>query len=492
MKKFVLAIISLLFYANVSHSALWIKIGLEDKTVSSVACNSQNGNIYAVADNLLYLSENDGLDWTLLNLDVNQPWVHVYRVLVDAKGRIYAGTNNGIYCSDNADHSFRAINTGLPHPPNVTAICCPDINSLAIGTNAGVFISDKDSIQWTAFNRNLPERTPNQLLCHRERFYLATNSGIYVSPTDSAHWEQCFFNVARDLAAQDAVIYAATHISGSDYDQLGALYQSSNSGSSWERLSPNEGNVGGHAVFCDENRIWLGTHGGGGLYSPDRGAYWETLNLGPWFTALTFAQRGSALLTGTEFYKHIDDSGGLYIQYNVFSSNRQEIPFPEFITCPGAYNNRLYVELSIPANSKVYYSLDGGTPDSSSLLYLEPIKVDSTTLIKVIAIYEDKTTSIVNPGLFKIGKETGLKAIPELDHAALPYPNPCSDFINLTVPDVNANISVINLTGQVVYSDQAVQSGNYRLPVHALKPGLYILQLRTAAGKKDWKFIRQP
>ena len=85
------------------------------------------------------------------------------------------------------------------------------------------------------------------------------------------------------------------------------------------------------------------------MYSPDRGAYWETLNLGPWFTALTFAQRGSALLTGTEFYKHIDDSGGLYIQYNVFSSNRQEIPFPEFITCPGAYNNRLYVELSIPA-----------------------------------------------------------------------------------------------------------------------------------------------
>ena len=147
MKKIVLAIISLLFYANVSHSALWIKIGLEDKTVSSVACNSQNGNIYAVADNLLYLSEIDGLDWTLLNLDVNQPWVHVYRVLVDAKGRIYAGTNNGIYCSDNADHSFRAINTGLPHPPNVTAICCPDINSLAIGTNAGFLFPTK-----TAYN----------------------------------------------------------------------------------------------------------------------------------------------------------------------------------------------------------------------------------------------------------------------------------------------------------------------------------------------------
>lgn len=494
MKKTALLVISLLLYASGSQSAQWIKIGLKDKTITSLACDPQNGSIYAVAEGLLYLSEKDGLDWTLLKID--ETLATVMKVQLDAEGYIYVGTNRGIFRSHNQDRSFRAINTGLPkysaNYPAVSAICCLD-SSLAIGTSAGVFVSDKDSIQWTAFNRNLPSETPNQLLCHRERLFLAANSGIYTSPLDSAQWEQCFFDCAKDLAARDSVIYAATQISGSDIDKLGALYQSSNSGSSWERTSPPYGNLSGQAVFCDENRLWVGTYyGWGGLYSPDRGAHWDTLGLEPWFTALAFAQRGSALLTGTEFYGHVDNSGGLYIQYNVFSNNGQDSPFPEFITCPGTYDSSLFVELNIPADSKVYYSLDGSTPDSSSLLYSEPITVDSTTLIKVIAIYEDQTASIVNQGLFRIGKETGLRAISEMDRVALPYPNPCSDFLNLTVPDDQAYISVVNLAGQIVYSEQDVQTGSYRLPVHTLKPGLYMLKLSSAAKTENWKFIVQP
>lgn len=494
MKKTALLVISLLLYASGSQSAQWIKIGLKDKTITSLACDPQNGSIYAVAEGLLYLSEKDGLDWTLLKID--ETLATVMKVQLDAEGYIYVGTNRGIFRSHNQDRSFRAINTGLPkysaNYPAVSAICCLD-SSLAIGTSAGVFVSDKDSILWTAFNRNLPSETPNQLLCHRERLFLAANSGIYTSPLDSAQWEQCFFDCAKDLAARDSVIYAATQISGSDIDKLGALYQSSNSGSSWERLSPGEGAISGQAVFCDENRIWLGTfYGGGGLYSPNRGINWETLDFDPWFTARAFAQRASALLAGTEFYKHVDNSGGLYIQYNIFSNSSQERPFPEFITCPGSSYWSITVELSIPVDSKVYYSLDGSTPDSTSMLYSEPIVLDSTTFVKAIALFEDKTYSIVNSGLFKIVSQSGLQSVSERDCSALPYPNPASDFLHLTVQHDQTQISVVNLAGQIVYSEQDVQTGSYRLPVHTLKPGLYMLKLSSAAKTENWKFIVQP
>jgi hypothetical protein len=74
------------------------------------------------------------------------------------------------------------------------------------------------------------------------------------------------------------------------------------------------------------------------------------------------------------------------------------------------------------------------------------------------------------------------------------YPNPNNGNINLIqkVIDENpVNIEVLNAEGQSVFKKQLLfRQGSYPIQLQSLSPGLYLMQLRDAAGKSyTLKFI---
>lgn len=75
------------------------------------------------------------------------------------------------------------------------------------------------------------------------------------------------------------------------------------------------------------------------------------------------------------------------------------------------------------------------------------------------------------------------------------YPNPASDELNIVLhstENITASLSIANIMGQVVYSENAVVqtgSNNYSLNVSNLVSGLYFVTFQTAHGTSTQKFI---
>jgi chitobiase/beta-hexosaminidase-like protein len=70
------------------------------------------------------------------------------------------------------------------------------------------------------------------------------------------------------------------------------------------------------------------------------------------------------------------------------------VPRPRFSVKPGAFAAPLTVKIKGPRETTVYYTTDGWTPTKDSSRYTGPIRVDSTTTIQAIAVYDGLWRSI--------------------------------------------------------------------------------------------------
>ncbi len=82
----------------------------------------------------------------------------------------------------------------------------------------------------------------------------------------------------------------------------------------------------------------------------------------------------------------------------------------KFSIIGGFYDGTQQVELSAPAGSAVYYTLDGSTPNSSSIRYNKPITTEEATIVRAVAYNEGKR-STVNTQSFFSGREFSLPVI---------------------------------------------------------------------------------
>jgi hypothetical protein len=105
--------------------------------------STTSGNVWAACDNT-----------TLAGAALN-----AVSLAIDANGRLYAGTEAGIFTSSDCA-SWSAVNTGLtvdPATPPVTIAIDPTTPAkLYAGTEAGVFVSADGCGSWTAMNSGLP------------------------------------------------------------------------------------------------------------------------------------------------------------------------------------------------------------------------------------------------------------------------------------------------------------------------------------------------
>jgi hypothetical protein len=85
-----------------------------------------------------------------------------------------------------------------------------------------------------------------------------------------------------------------------------------------------------------------------------------------------------------------------------------------------------------------------------------------------------------------------VKKIYEASDIALVYPNPFNDrlFISLKENTGNAEVSVTNILGQVVYTG-GINGANKTIDFSALKSGVYFLQIETSDKRLTQKIIKQ-
>jgi len=81
--------------------------------------------------------------------------------------------------------------------------------------------------------------------------------------------------------------------------------------------------------------------------------------------------------------------------------------FPE----SGIYSDAIRVELSVADSGKIYYTLNGSTPDTNSMLYEGPLDFDKTTVLRAMATSPGIIDGPVTSHTYIVGEESQLPVI---------------------------------------------------------------------------------
>ena len=83
----------------------------------------------------------------------------------------------------------------------------------------------------------------------------------------------------------------------------------------------------------------------------------------------------------------------------------QEVAAPGFGLDEGIYDGAQILELSADENCRIFYTLDGNDPDSTSSEYTQPIEISESVCVKAFAVAEDGSASrlaVRNYGILEI------------------------------------------------------------------------------------------
>ncbi len=146
------------------------------------------------------------------------------RSLLVKDANIFAGTDNGLFLSENNGTSWSQINNGLPDSP-VMALAAGDTFIFAGTRNAGIFRSQDGGASWTPVNTGLTWMEVISFAVSEDTVFAGTwRGGVFLSVNNGNTWRPVnsgltdygsdASTVVHALAIQDPYIYAGTRGAG--------------------------------------------------------------------------------------------------------------------------------------------------------------------------------------------------------------------------------------------------------------------------------------
>jgi hypothetical protein len=209
-------------YISPNDASNWTHTSLAPISVLSLA--TIEGNTFAgTTGSGVYFSSNNGANWAQTALDSD----YVYSL--GASGNIvFAGAAGyGIYFSTNNGTSWiqSALNNQYVYSIAISG------NNIFAGTSVnGVFISTNNGTNWT--QTALTDKTIYALTISGNNIFAGTyGSGVYISTNNGTNWNQIGLNYLRvnALASISHYIFAGTNNLG--------IYISTNNGTNWTQIN---------------------------------------------------------------------------------------------------------------------------------------------------------------------------------------------------------------------------------------------------------------
>jgi photosystem II stability/assembly factor-like uncharacterized protein len=279
----------------------------------------------------VYHTDNNGNNWTLLNIGVNDPMVNA----LDINGsNIFAGIFGGVY---------RSVNNGIDWNLSSSGLTNTDIASFAIsdttifcGTYNGVYRSANNGSNWIEVNNGLPIiNTPfivDALAIIGTNIFAGTDGyGVYRSTDNGANWAEMNIGLTNSrvlsLAAIGTNLFAGT---------FSGVFRSVDNGETWVNTQSLAGIII-NTLAVSGNNIFAGSGGGSIQLSADNGTTWEAVGIGLPNTAVNVLCAGSTTMyAGTlsgvvyrrELAEMIPPPESLPDRYQSSSSLNQNYPNP--------------------------------------------------------------------------------------------------------------------------------------------------------------------
>jgi len=195
----------------------WSQLGLEGRQINDIVIHPQNADLlYAAAGNDgVMKSTNGGKDWTTLSFAAAaggtlpaQGDIRAITVDKSNPSTVYAASFQGhIFKSTDAGQSWVTLNDDFPIPTLNAITVDPVAGTFYIGTGGnGVYKSTDNGNSWTPANNGLDDLTVTRVLVdptNKGHLYAGTyGSGVFMSQDDGQTWQA----VGTEL--QDAYVYS--------------------------------------------------------------------------------------------------------------------------------------------------------------------------------------------------------------------------------------------------------------------------------------------
>jgi hypothetical protein len=191
----------------------------------------------------------------------------------------------------------------------------------------------------------------------------------------------------------------------------------------------------------------------------------------------------------TALYEHGESNPS-----NTASASINMVAIPTFAPEPGFYDEAIELIISSETDeADIYFTLDGSEPTQESLLYVEPVYLDSTVTVKARAFYDSWLPSLIAEAYYEIdvtdASEDILSPMVTTLHNAYPNPfNPITTISFSLAEFGNVNISIYNIRGQHIKTliNEAKSAGKYQViwdgtdnQGKSVSSGIYLYAMRT-------------
>jgi uncharacterized repeat protein (TIGR01451 family) len=305
-------------------------------------------NIFTGTGKGLYISANNGTDWTAVDLGISLD-SPISSLAINGTNFFAGAWYDGVFLSTDSGTTWTSVNNGITDI-NIRSLAIMDSTIFAGTRDSGIFKSVNNGLSWNAVNIGLPplgSSIIHAIAISGSTIFAGTQNGLFLSNDTAASW-----TVVNYGALSSAEIYSLA-INGSDiFAGTGSgLYVSSDSGVNWTHLSNGLPVTAFSALAIDGTNIFAGT--AVGLYiSTDYGATWALANTGLPSTGIS-----SLVINGTNIFA---GSIGVFMSTNNganWISVNQGLPYVGGINSIAVSGSHI---IAAGSGSGIFSSPDGG------------------------------------------------------------------------------------------------------------------------------------
>ncbi len=435
-------------------------------------------------------STDGGLTWTLVSQGLAPSLLP--HTLVRSGGDLLLATNRGIWRGTGTEPQWSHTDGGIPHTSLVTMVDAGDrlfatTRSTEAGQSEGVHMSLDGGHTWQPRNAGLSVELNFDALYAGEGFLLASAQlNMYRSTDNGLSWTNLLLNGPSGdvtaIVAWNGALYASTYGDG--------IFRSVNDGLTWQSIpSPNLVTT----LHVADGALYAGTTSG--LQRTTNGTTWTVLNgLSGVLQIEAMASRPGLLVVSaksgayTQFYRSTD--GG-----NSFQAANSGLPASAYCRALAFHNDSLFAgfDASWPQTGAavpgLYASADGGLTwaDASE-------GMPAGTSVRCFLNTNDGRllAGTHREGVWGRGGDltTGI-GTPDVNAAAMIWPNPTTGTITLQVPDGTelGAVHVFNAVGSLVHADQ-LTAAQTTLDLHHLPNGTYVVEVIGRSTRHTQRLVK--